>query len=155
MKTFSIMGVLVGFIFIYSWALVFSVVHHTQKRIDEAVAQEQTRCEQRMVALKARCSVQPLTPQLAQGTVQPAEAATQVSSPDVTAQEMAPTATAVASVAFEAQAASRAKYVAGLNSFNHDDYVTARQLWLESVQLDPTNVQAQLGLSKVEDLLKE
>ncbi len=57
-------------------------------------------------------------------------------------------------VSAEASAASRAKYIEGLDAFNQDDYERARQAWIVAKQLDPGNSDADLGLRKVEELLK-
>ena len=54
----------------------------------------------------------------------------------------------------EASAASRAKYIEGLDAFNQDDYERARQAWIVAKQLDPGNSDADLGLRKVEELLR-
>ena len=54
----------------------------------------------------------------------------------------------------EASAASRAKYIEGLDAFNQDDYERARQAWIVAKQLDPGNTDADLGLRKVEEMLK-
>lgn len=54
----------------------------------------------------------------------------------------------------EASAASRAKYIEGLDAFNQDDYERARQAWIVAKQLDPGNSDADLGLRKVEELMK-
>lgn len=57
-------------------------------------------------------------------------------------------------VSAEASAASRAKYIEGLDAFNQDDYERARAAWIIAKQLDPGNIDADLGLRKVEELLK-
>ncbi len=57
-------------------------------------------------------------------------------------------------VSAEASAASRAKYIEGLDAFNQDDYERARQAWIVAKQLDPGNSDADLGLRKVEELLR-
>lgn len=57
-------------------------------------------------------------------------------------------------VSAEASAASRAKYIEGLDAFNQDDYERAREAWTIAKQLDPGNSDADLGLRKVEELLK-
>lgn len=57
-------------------------------------------------------------------------------------------------VSAEASAASRAKYIEGLDAFNQDDYERARQAWIMAKQLDPGNSDADLGLRKVEELMK-
>lgn len=54
----------------------------------------------------------------------------------------------------EASAASRAKYIEGLDAFNQDDYERARQAWIVAKQLDPGNSDADLGLRKVEELMR-
>ncbi len=60
----------------------------------------------------------------------------------------------VSRVSAEASAASRAKYIEGLDAFNQDDYERARQAWIVAKQLDPGNSDADLGLRKVEELMK-
>ncbi len=55
-------------------------------------------------------------------------------------------------VSEEARAASRQKYVEGLDAFNQDDYERAREAWVQAVQLDPGNTDAAIGLQKVEEL---
>lgn len=57
-------------------------------------------------------------------------------------------------VSAEASAASRAKYIEGLDAFNQDDYERARAAWIVAKQLDPGNSDADLGLRKVEELMK-
>ncbi len=56
-------------------------------------------------------------------------------------------------VSAEASAASRAKYIEGLDAFNQDDFERARQAWIVAKQLDPGNTDAELGLRKVEELM--
>ncbi|MBR4591941.1 MAG: hypothetical protein IKO35_01885 [Elusimicrobiaceae bacterium] len=60
----------------------------------------------------------------------------------------------VSRVSAEASAASRAKYIEGLDAFNQDDYERARAAWIVAKQLDPGNSDADLGLRKVEELMK-
>jgi len=60
----------------------------------------------------------------------------------------------ISQVSQEASAASRAKYIEGLDAFNQDDYERARQAWIVAKQLDPGNTDADLGLRKVEEMLK-
>lgn len=73
----------------------------------------------------------------------------------VGANETLPTLGATVSrVSAEASAASRAKYIEGLDAFNQDDYERARQAWIVAKQLDPGNSDADLGLRKVEELMK-
>lgn len=55
-------------------------------------------------------------------------------------------------VSEEARAASRQKYVEGLDAFTQDDYERARAAWVQAVQLDPGNSDAAIGLQKVEEL---
>ena len=55
-------------------------------------------------------------------------------------------------VSAEASAASRQKYIEGLDAFNQDDYERARAAWIVAKQLDPGNTDADLGLRKVEEL---
>ena len=57
-------------------------------------------------------------------------------------------------VSAEASAASRAKYVEGLDAYNQDDYERARAAWIVAKQLDPGNSDADLGLRKLEELMK-
>ncbi len=59
----------------------------------------------------------------------------------------------VTRVSAEASAASRAKYIEGLDAFNQDDFERARQAWIVAKQLDPGNTDAELGLRKVEELM--
>lgn len=61
---------------------------------------------------------------------------------------------AMTRVSAEASAASRAKYIEGLDAFNQDDYERARAAWIVAKQLDPGNTDAELGLRKVEELMK-
>lgn len=63
--------------------------------------------------------------------------------------ELAPT---TGRVSEEARAASRQKYVEGLDAFTQDDYERARAAWIQAVQLDPGNSDAAIGLQKVEEL---
>lgn len=162
MKAIIWTGTLAAFIVIYSWVLVFSVVHRTQKRIDDAVAQERARCELRLATLKAQLPTATVVEETE--TVDESVAVTPLQEQNANVEAGQAGLTTVSSVGaepekpqvpFEAQAAARAKYVEGLNYFNHDNYPAARQLWLDAVQLDPTNVEAQMGLTKVEELLKE
>lgn len=55
-------------------------------------------------------------------------------------------------VSAEASAASRQKYIEGLDAFNQDDYERAREAWIVAKQLDPGNTDADMGLRKVEEL---
>ena len=57
-------------------------------------------------------------------------------------------------VSAEASAASRAKYIEGLDAFNQDDYERARSAWIVAKQLDPGNSDADLGLRKLEELMR-
>lgn len=57
-------------------------------------------------------------------------------------------------VSAEARAASRSKYIEGLDAFNQDDYERARAAWIVAKQLDPGNSDADLGLRKLEELMK-
>ena len=57
-------------------------------------------------------------------------------------------------VSAEASAASRAKYIEGLDAFNQDEYERARAAWIVAKQLDPGNSDADLGLRKLEELMK-
>ena len=57
-------------------------------------------------------------------------------------------------VSAEARNASRAKYIEGLDAFNQDDYERARAAWTVAKQLDPGNSDADLGLRKLEELMK-
>ena len=59
----------------------------------------------------------------------------------------------VTRVSAEASAASRAKYIEGLDAFNQDDFERARQAWIVAKQLDPGNTDAELGLRKVYELM--
>lgn len=56
-------------------------------------------------------------------------------------------------VSAEASAASRAKYIEGLDAYNQDDFERARQAWIVAKRLDPGNTDAELGLRKVEELM--
>ncbi|MBQ3666908.1 MAG: hypothetical protein II913_02480, partial [Elusimicrobiaceae bacterium] len=47
-----------------------------------------------------------------------------------------------------------AKFIVGLEALNQEDYEQARQAWMEAVQLDPDNLDADLALRKVEEMLK-
>ena len=62
--------------------------------------------------------------------------------------------TTIPRVSAEASAASRAKYVEGLDAYNQDDYERARAAWIVAKQLDPGNSDADLGLRKLEELMK-
>ena len=62
--------------------------------------------------------------------------------------------TTMTRVSAEASAASRAKYIEGLDAFNQDDYERARAAWIVAKQLDPGNTDADLGLRKLEELMK-
>lgn len=59
---------------------------------------------------------------------------------------------AASSVSAEARAASRQKYIEGLDAYNQDDYERARSAWIMAKQLDPGNTDADMGLRKVEEL---
>lgn len=58
-------------------------------------------------------------------------------------------------VSAEAKAASHAKYVEGLDAFNQDEYERARQAFIIAKQLDPGNMDAELGLRRVEEHLRK
>ena len=64
------------------------------------------------------------------------------------------TSPAIGRVSAEASAASRTKYIEGLDAFNQDDYERARQAWIVAKQLDPGNSDADLGLRKLEELMR-
>ncbi len=71
----------------------------------------------------------------------------------VDANETLPSLTPTTSrVSEEASAASRQKYIEGLDAFNQDDYERAREAWIQAKQLDPGNTDAAMGLQKVEEL---
>ena len=55
-------------------------------------------------------------------------------------------------VSAEASAASRQKYIEGLDAFNQDDYERARQAWIIAKQLDPGNMDVDSGLRRLEEL---
>lgn len=50
----------------------------------------------------------------------------------------------------EARQASIARYQSGLNYFNANDYVNAKEEWQAAIQLDPENSDAALGLKRIE-----
>ncbi len=54
-------------------------------------------------------------------------------------------------VSEEARAASKAKYMEGVDAYNQDDFERARQAWIAAKQLDPGNTDAEVGLRKVEE----
>ena len=85
------------------------------------------------------------------GTVLPVEPGTDLPGANDTLPNIGGTVTRVSA---EASAASRAKYIEGLDAFNQDDYERARQAWIVAKQLDPGNSDADLGLRKVEELMK-
>ena len=92
-------------------------------------------------------------PGLTDGTVIPGAASGSIGTGGVneTLPNVSPTTNRVTA---EASAASRAKYIEGLDAFNQDDYERARQAWIVAKQLDPGNSDADLGLRKVEELMK-
>ncbi len=92
-------------------------------------------------------------PGLTDGTVIPGAASGGIGTGGVneTLPNLSPTTNRVTA---EASAASRAKYIEGLDAFNQDDYERARQAWIVAKQLDPGNSDADLGLRKVEELMK-
>ena len=92
-------------------------------------------------------------PGLTAGTVIPGAASGSIGTGGVneTLPNLSPTTNRVTA---EASAASRAKYIEGLDAFNQDDYERARQAWIVAKQLDPGNSDADLGLRKVEELMK-
>ena len=59
----------------------------------------------------------------------------------------------VSRVSAEAMEASRAKFSEGVDAYNQNDYERARQAWIVAKQLDPGNVDAELGLRKIEELM--
>lgn len=92
-------------------------------------------------------------PGLTDGTVIPGAASGSIGTGGVneTLPNLSPTTNRVTA---EASAASRAKYIEGLDAFNQDDYERARQAWIVAKQLDPGNSDADLGLRKVEELMR-
>lgn len=54
-------------------------------------------------------------------------------------------------VSEEARAASKAKYMEGVDAYNQDDFERARQAWTAAKQLDPGNTDAEVGLRKIEE----
>ena len=82
-----------------------------------------------------------------------AEPKAEVPETAVDSNETLPTLTPTTNrVSEEASAASRQKYIEGLDAFNQDDYERAREAWIQAKQLDPGNTDAVLGLQKVEEL---
>ncbi len=61
------------------------------------------------------------------------------------------TGTGMTRVSEEARAASKAKYMEGVDAYNQDDFERARQAWIAAKQLDPGNTDAEVGLRKVEE----
>lgn len=57
-------------------------------------------------------------------------------------------------VSAEAREASRAKYIEGLDAFNQDDYERARSAWMTAKKLDPGNSDVDIGLRRLEELMK-
>ena len=47
-----------------------------------------------------------------------------------------------------------AKYMEGLDAFNQEDWAEAKAIWLEAEQLDPTNPDIKLALSKADEMLE-
>ena len=92
-------------------------------------------------------------PGLTDGTVIPGAASGSIGTGGVneTLPNLSPTTNRVTA---EASAASRAKYIEGLDAFNQDDYDRARQAWIVAKQLDPGKSDADLGLRKLEELMK-
>ncbi len=89
------------------------------------------------------------------GSVIPGSTGTSASGNPLDPNEALPTIGGTTSrVSAEASAASRAKYIEGLDAFNQDDYERARAAWIVAKQLDPGNSDADLGLRKVEELMK-
>lgn len=90
---------------------------------------------------------QPIIPGATSGTVLPVTPGGNETLPGINTP-------AVGRVSAEASAASRAKYIEGLDAFNQDDYERARQAWIVAKQLDPGNSDADLGLRKLEELMR-
>ncbi len=97
-------------------------------------------------------AVTPVIPGALPGTVTTTTTTTTTGMPGVS--EVVPGLSGgVTRVSAEASAASRAKYIEGLDAFNQDDFERARQAWIVAKQLDPGNTDAELGLRKVEELM--
>ncbi len=112
-----------------------------QKKAEEAAEQELLEEEEVETVMVEGSGLSPLTPG-ASGAVLGADA-------NGTTSGIGGAATRVSA---EASAASRQKYIEGLDAFNQDDYERARQAWIVAKQLDPGNTDADLGLRKVEEL---
>ena len=95
---------------------------------------------------------QPVIPGATPGTVLPVGAGTELPGSNETLPGIG--TTTIGRVSAEASAASRAKYIEGLDAFNQDDYERARSAWIVAKQLDPGNSDADLGLRKLEELMK-
>lgn len=91
----------------------------------------------------------------AQGIPEPALETIQIDNPSVpgAAQDTTQDITApTGRVSEEARAASRQKYIEGLDAYNQDDFERARQAWIVAKQLDPGNTDADMGLRRVEEM---
>ena len=75
---------------------------------------------------------------------------TVISDPNTTTEGFIPVSNRVSA---EASSASRQKYLEGLDAYQQDDYERARSLWIAAKQLDPGNMDADVGLRKVNELL--
>ena len=128
------------------------------QKAEEAANKAEQKAEEALPEQPETVVVDGNVPGMTGGTVIPGASTGGIGSSvgTVGANETLPTLTGTATnpVSAEASAASRAKFIEGLDAYNQDDYERARQAWIVAKQLDPGNSDADLGLRKLEELMK-
>lgn len=138
--------------------LAVTKAEQAAKKAEDAANKAEQKAEEPLPEQPETVMVDGNVPGMTGGTVIPGAATGGIGSSvgTVGANETLPTLTGTATnpVSAEASAASRAKFIEGLDAYNQDDYERARQAWIVAKQLDPGNSDADLGLRKLEELMK-
>lgn len=138
--------------------LAVTKAEQAAKKAEDAANKAEQKAEETLPEQPETVMVDGNVPGMTGGTVIPGAATGGIGSSvgTVGANETLPTLTGTTTnlVSAEASAASRAKFIEGLDAYNQDDYERARQAWIVAKQLDPGNSDADLGLRKLEELMK-
>ena len=138
--------------------LAVTKAEQAAKKAEDAANKAEQKAEETLPEQPETVMVDGNVPGMTGGTVIPGAATGGIGSSvgTVGANETLPTLTGTTTnpVSAEAIAASRAKFIEGVDAYNQDDYERARQAWIVAKQLDPGNSDADLGLRKLEELMK-
>lgn len=138
--------------------LAVTKAEQAAKKAEDAANKAEQKAEETLPEQPETVMVDGNVPGMTGGTVIPGAATGGIGSSvgTVGANETLPTLTGTTTnpVSAEASAASHAKFIEGLDAYNQDDYERARQAWIVAKQLDPGNSDADLGLRKLEELMK-